>query len=103
MRRGLPCPLLIDPQIILAFPNAFIPAKGLGFHVVPPLSWGLTDLPLAHPRVYTASLFLPFARSLCRALVGLVSLRPALADLAALPVAPASEPAAPALLEREEA
>jgi hypothetical protein len=57
-----PHPLLINPQIVLAFPNAFIPAKGLGFHAVPPLSRGLTDLPLAHPRVYTASLFLPFAR-----------------------------------------
>jgi hypothetical protein len=45
-RRGSPYPLLIDPQIILSFPNAFIPAKGLGFHVVPPLSRGLTDLPL---------------------------------------------------------
>ena len=49
MRRGSPYPLLIDPQIILSLPNAFIPAKGLGFHVVPPLSRGLTDLPLARP------------------------------------------------------
>jgi hypothetical protein len=57
-----PYPLLINPQIVLAFPDAFIPAKGLGFHVVPPLSRGLTDLPLARPRDYTASLFLPFAR-----------------------------------------
>jgi len=48
-RRGSPYPLLIDPQIILSFPNAFIPAKGLGFHVVPPLSRGLTDLPLVRP------------------------------------------------------
>jgi hypothetical protein len=49
MRRVTPYPLLIDPQIILSFPNAFIPAKGLGFHVVPPLSRGLTDLPLVRP------------------------------------------------------
>jgi hypothetical protein len=48
-RRGSPYPLLIDPQIILSLPNAFIPAKGLGFHVVPPLSRGLTDLPLVRP------------------------------------------------------
>jgi hypothetical protein len=61
-RRASPYPLLIDPQIVLAFPNTLIPAKGLGFHVVPPLSRGLTDLPLARPRGYTASLFLPFAR-----------------------------------------
>jgi hypothetical protein len=62
MRGVTPYPLLINPQIILAFPNTFIPAKGLGFHAVPPLSRGLTDLPLARPRGYTASLFLPFAR-----------------------------------------
>jgi hypothetical protein len=47
MRGITPYPLLINPQIVLAFPNAFIPAKGLGFHVAPPLSRGLTDLPLA--------------------------------------------------------
>jgi hypothetical protein len=35
-RRVSPYPLLIDPQIILPFSNAFIPAKGLGFHVVRP-------------------------------------------------------------------
>jgi hypothetical protein len=62
MRGITPYPLLINPQIVLAFSNAFIPAKGLGFHVVPPLSRGLTDLPLARPRDYTASLFLPLAR-----------------------------------------
>jgi|WetSurMetagenome_2_1015567.scaffolds.fasta_scaffold516633_1 hypothetical protein len=50
MGRGSPYPLLINPQIVLAFPNALIPAKGLGFHVIPPLSRGLTDLPLARPR-----------------------------------------------------
>jgi hypothetical protein len=49
MRRGSPYPLIINPQIVLAFPNALISAKGLGFHVVPPLSGGLTDLPLARP------------------------------------------------------
>jgi hypothetical protein len=48
-RRGSPCPLLIDPQIILLFPNAFIPAKGLGFHVVPPLSRGPTYLSWVQP------------------------------------------------------
>jgi hypothetical protein len=48
MCRGLPYPLLIDPQIILVLPNAFIPAEGLGFHVAPPLSGGLTDLSLVH-------------------------------------------------------
>ena len=33
-----PNPLLIDSQIVLSFPDAFIFAKGLGFHAVPPLS-----------------------------------------------------------------
>jgi hypothetical protein len=49
-RRVTPYPLLIDPQIILSFPNAIILAKGLGFHALPPLSRGLTDHPLARPR-----------------------------------------------------
>jgi len=48
-RRVTPYSLLIDPQIILSFPNAFVFAKGLGFHALPPLSRGLTDLPLARP------------------------------------------------------
>jgi hypothetical protein len=48
-RRVSPYPLLIDPRIILSFPNALIFAKGLGFHVVPPLFRGLTDLPLVRP------------------------------------------------------
>jgi len=56
-----PYPLLINPQIILSFPNSIRLAKGLGFHALPPLSRGLADQPLAHPR-YTESLFLPFAR-----------------------------------------
>jgi hypothetical protein len=51
MRRVTPYPLLINPQIVLAFPNALSLAKGLGFHVAPPLSRGLTDLPLARTRV----------------------------------------------------
>jgi hypothetical protein len=33
---------------------------------VPPLSGGLDDLPLALPRDYTVSFFLPFARLLLR-------------------------------------
>jgi hypothetical protein len=56
MRGITPYPLLINPQIVLAFPNAFIPAKGLGFHVVPPLSRGPTDLPLARRRLHCQSL-----------------------------------------------
>ena len=42
-----PSPLLVDPQIILSFPDTLILAKGLGFHAISPLSWGLPDLPLA--------------------------------------------------------
>jgi len=48
--RIAPNPLLVDPQIILFFPNALIFAKGLAFHLFPPLSRGLPDLPLAQPR-----------------------------------------------------
>jgi hypothetical protein len=56
-RRVIPYPLLIDPQIILSFPNAIIIAKGLGFHALPPLPRGLTDQPLARPRgLYRQSL-----------------------------------------------
>jgi hypothetical protein len=47
MRRVSPYALLIDPRIILSFPNTFMFAKGVGFHGVPPLSRGLADLPLA--------------------------------------------------------
>jgi hypothetical protein len=46
MRRVSPYALLIDPRIILSFPNTFMFAKGVGFHGVPPLSRGLADLPL---------------------------------------------------------
>lgn len=49
--RVTPYPLLIDPQIILSFPNTIIFAKGLGFHALPPLPRGLADQPLARPRM----------------------------------------------------
>jgi len=93
------------------------------FLVVAPLVMLIMDLPIAlagfgtttlawmtffgefgsEENLAALSLFLPFARSICRGLIGLVSLRPALTDLAALPPAPAGEPASPAFLEREEA
>jgi hypothetical protein len=57
MRRVFPRPLIVDSQIILAFPNAFIPAKGLGFHVVPSPFRGLTDLSLVHPAGITPPTF----------------------------------------------
>ena len=60
-----PNPLLIDPQIVLSFPDAFIFAKGLGFHAVPPLS-GVCPTAFGPPADYTVSRFLPFARLLLR-------------------------------------
>jgi hypothetical protein len=50
-RRVNPYPLLIDPKIILSLPNAVALAKGLGLHLLPPPSRGLTDQPLARHRV----------------------------------------------------
>jgi hypothetical protein len=60
MRRVTPYPLFINTQIVLAFSNTLIPAKGLGFHVVPPLSRGPTDLPLARPLGLYRQSFPPF-------------------------------------------
>jgi hypothetical protein len=57
-------PLIVDPQIILSFPDALVFAKGPVLHDALPLSRGLDDLPLALPRDYTVNFFLPFARLL---------------------------------------
>lgn len=49
----------------------------------------------AEENLAALTLFLPVARSLCRGLIGLISLRPALADLADLPSPPNPDPAQP--------
>lgn len=58
-----PNPLLIDPPVVLFFPDALPPAEGPAFHVSAPLSRGRSGpLPARPARNYTASRFLPFAR-----------------------------------------
>jgi hypothetical protein len=75
-RRVAPYPLLINPQIILSFPNALIFAKGLGFHRCRPFP-GASPASLWPARGgYTDSFFLPLARlRLMTSLPPLVAIR----------------------------
>ncbi|UCD85489.1 MAG: flippase-like domain-containing protein, partial [Deltaproteobacteria bacterium] len=81
------------------------------YMVISPLVMLIIDLPIAFGGFGTATLawvtffgdygsaeniaaltlFLPFARSICRALIGLVSLKPALQDINSLTLAPGAE------------
>jgi hypothetical protein len=95
----------------------------LEFMVVSPLVMVIADLPIAFAGFGTTTLawvtffgdygsaedlaaltlFFPFARGICRSLIGLVSLRPALQDLATISLAPRTEAEQPATIEEESA
>jgi len=94
----------------------------LQFMVFSPLVMLITDLPIAFAGFGTATLawviffrdygstedlaaltlFLPFTRSVCRALIGLVSLRPAFQDISTLSLTPGTETEQPAPTTIEE-
>jgi len=62
MPRGSPYPLLIDPQIVLPFTYAFLPAECMVFRVASPLSGGPADRFGSRHFGYRQIFFLPLAR-----------------------------------------
>lgn len=130
-RRWLLTWVMVIPPFLLMLVGWYFLARAfevkvpfLQFMVVSPLVMLIIDLPIAFGGFGTATLawvtffgdygstedlaaltlFLPFTRSICRALIGLVSLRPALRDISTLSLTPGTETEqpAPTAMEKKE-